>query len=185
MKKVFSVLFLSLFTFSFSHAAISDADVIAKAKIYDMNCNDYGDGPTIYVEHFVQKFKRVYQDQEEQVDYFLASCTAGAYNGSSILFMVEQEQLVPIPLSIPLFNAENEVLGFYSSIVHPELLYSEEEKSLVSFAKWRGVGDASSSGIYVFFQGEIILRSYSVDSTYDGEYNPLVIYESKVPLNSN
>ncbi|TIV72916.1 MAG: DUF1176 domain-containing protein, partial [Mesorhizobium sp.] len=43
--------------------------------------------------------------------------------------------------------------------------------------KWRGVGDASSSGTYLFRNGDFSLVQYDVDASYDGEINPQTIID--------
>ena len=50
-----------------------------------------------------------------------------------------------------------------NSIVDPKTL------SVLSFDKWRGVGDASSSGRWLFKDGEFILSTFGVHASYDEE----------------
>jgi hypothetical protein len=49
--------------------------------------------------------------------------------------------------------------------------YDPASKTLTSFSKWRGVGDASSTGTYIFRDGTFTLVKYDVDASYDGEIN--------------
>jgi hypothetical protein len=60
--------------------------------------------------------------------------------------------------------------------------YEESTQSISMGAKWRGVGDASSSGTWVFRNGSFTLQDYEVDPTYDGEINPISIYKDGVPV---
>ena len=55
--------------------------------------------------------------------------------------------------------------------------YDDTSKSLQFFAKWRGVGDASSSGSYLFRDGDFTLTKYDVDASYDEEINPETILD--------
>ncbi|MGO4843166.1 DUF1176 domain-containing protein, partial [Rhizobiaceae sp. 2RAB30] len=48
---------------------------------------------------------------------------------------------------------------------------------LMSHAKWRGVGDASSTGTYIFREGTFTLVKYDVDASYDGEINPETVLD--------
>ena len=43
--------------------------------------------------------------------------------------------------------------------------FDEQERSLTSFNKWRGIGDASSSGKWIFRDGDFTLVHYEVDPT--------------------
>jgi hypothetical protein len=55
--------------------------------------------------------------------------------------------------------------------------YDEATKSIMSNAKWRGVGDASSAGTWIFRDGEFALVRYDVDASYDGEINPEPVFD--------
>ena len=43
--------------------------------------------------------------------------------------------------------------------------FDEQERSLTSFNKWRGIGDLSSSGKWIFRDGDFTLVHYEVDPT--------------------
>ena len=47
--------------------------------------------------------------------------------------------------------------------------YSAETKSIDSSSKWRGIGDASSIGRWIFRDGDFTLVKYEVDAAYDGK----------------
>ena len=55
--------------------------------------------------------------------------------------------------------------------------YDEATMSITSNAKWRGVGDASSAGTWIFRDGEFTLVRYDVDASYDGEINPETVLD--------
>ncbi|WP_342587146.1 DUF1176 domain-containing protein [Kumtagia ephedrae] len=55
--------------------------------------------------------------------------------------------------------------------------YDDASKSITSAAKWRGVGDASSSGTWMFRDGTFTLVRYDVDASYDGEINPETVLD--------
>ena len=55
--------------------------------------------------------------------------------------------------------------------------YDEDTKTITSYSKWRGVGDASSAGTWIFRNGEFALVKYEVDASYDGEINPETVID--------
>ena len=69
------------------------------------------------------------------------------------------------------------MIGYRSA---PELInsdYDEATQSIHAFAKWRGIGDASSVGKWIFRGGEFSLVRYEVDASYDEEINPQVVVD--------
>ena len=50
-------------------------------------------------------------------------------------------------------------------------------RTVTSHSKWRGLGDASSSGQWLFHNGRFILKSYDADASYDGEINPQTVLD--------
>jgi hypothetical protein len=50
--------------------------------------------------------------------------------------------------------------------------YDPATLSITTFAKWRGVADASSNALYIFRNGRFSLIKYEVDASYDEEINP-------------
>ena len=55
--------------------------------------------------------------------------------------------------------------------------YDEKERSLTSFNKWRGIGDVSSSGKWIFRDGDFALVHYEVDPTENEEMDPQPVIE--------
>ena len=55
--------------------------------------------------------------------------------------------------------------------------YDEATRSITSYAKWRGLGDASSSGTWMFRDGTFTLVKYEVDASYDEEINPETVLD--------
>jgi hypothetical protein len=50
--------------------------------------------------------------------------------------------------------------------------YDPQTRTISSTNKWRGVGDAASSGAWMFRNGAFTLVKYDVDASYDGEVDP-------------
>lgn len=118
-------------------------------------------------------------------------CFSGAYN-ISYVYMLETEAdgLMPVHFAAPDFRPvyenddyEAKVLridtsGFLTErvVVNPD--FDAASGTLTSAGKWRGIGDASSSGTWRFLEGNFVLVHYEVDASYDGEINPTVIFDA-------
>jgi len=50
--------------------------------------------------------------------------------------------------------------------------YDPEARTIASTNKWRSAGDASSSGLWMFRNGDFTLVQYDVDASYDGKEDP-------------
>jgi hypothetical protein len=117
-------------------------------------------------------------------------CTRAAYNESHVYFMKNTfEELQPLAFAEPTIHVEYEnedsegkvlavkIIGLES---HNQLVNSEIDavkKVVTSYSKWRGVGDASSSGRWILKNGNFVLSTYDVDASYDGEINPKTVLD--------
>ena len=116
-------------------------------------------------------------------------CGTGAYN-VSIVYLVDDGYDGPRPATFAeprlAIDYEDEgqtrlrdmsVDGFGASfrLVNPD--YDPETHTIRSASKWRGLGDASSSGTWRFEDGRFVLERYEADPTYDGEITPRVVFE--------
>jgi hypothetical protein len=52
-----------------------------------------------------------------------------------------------------------------AELVNPD--FDPKTNTIFMGAKWRGLGDAWSSGEWAFVEGEFVLKAFSVDPTYD------------------
>lgn len=133
--------------------------------------SEYGDGPqtaTLYKFH----------------------CDSGAYNVISVWYL-QREFTAPEPLAFaePRYDVVYEngdsdgavldvrVDGFtaQATLVNSEFDPAAVAISAVSF--WRGVGDASSRGVWTFDDGMFVLKRYEIDGSYDGEVNPVLVVD--------
>jgi len=129
-------------------------------------------------------------DPDKETRLFHFSCSAAAYNESSVYYMtdelsdVQQLQFAEPKMDIRYENNDSDgkllgmsIIGFQTSgwATNPE--YNEETKTITTFNKWRGIGDASSSGTYLFRNGDFSLVQYDVDASYDGEENPQTVVD--------
>ncbi|MHB2264912.1 DUF1176 domain-containing protein [Aliihoeflea sp. PC F10.4] len=116
---------------------------------------------------------------------FRFACNFGAYNVTHIYMMSTGDgSAEPVYFAVPELDIryENDDMeaGLQEMtqigwITRAELVNSEydaDTQAITTNEKWRGVGDASSSGRWIFRYGAFSLVEYSVDPTYDGEINP-------------
>ncbi len=120
---------------------------------------------------------------------FIFPCFYGAYNFSSVFYRFDManDGISQLHFAVPEYefeylDASNErtgpirLTGFGTSNVLTNPYFDEKTNSLNSFARWRGLADASSSGRWQFENGKFVLRSFDVDATYDGMINPVRIF---------
>jgi len=146
----------------------------------------------------IYKFTFNYDDEDfppRSFRLYEFSCTAGAYNFGSVFYGADDyNDIRQIQFAMPVFDVSRQsedfesavtgikVTGFtaYDILISAE--FDPETKTITSFSKWRGLADASSSGSWVFKNGQFVLESYDVDASYDGKMNPVRIYgKGKAP----
>ncbi len=121
-------------------------------------------------------------------------CYLGAYNESSVFYSAnEYGEIMQIHFAFPEFDVtylddQDKILdqitqeGFSTYHALTNSNFDESVQTLYSHSSWRGIGDASSAGEWLFVRGRFILQNYDIDPTYDGEINPIRIYgEGKAP----
>ena len=144
-------------------------------------------------DDYTLKFRYSYEDPdalETETRLFRFWCRNGAYNEVHVyLFADAIGELRVLNFATPELDIRYEnddaegkvediyVIGYRSA---PELInsdYDEATQSIHAFAKWRGIGDASSVGKWIFRGGEFSLVRYEVDASYDEEINPQVVVD--------
>ncbi len=131
---------------------------------------------------------------EEEVTLIRIYCMSGAYNISHSYYIQRDfEGLTPLAFAAPVVDPQYEngdydgkllsvpVTGMNTSLVLVNSDFDPESRTITSYAKWRGIGDASSSGTWEFREGEFVLAHYEVDASYDGEINPETILDYTQP----
>lgn len=125
----------------------------------------------------------------EDVTLIRIWCMAGAYNETHAYYMhTEFNGLMPVAFASPRHHADYEnddsldgaliglkVTGMNAGTLLVNSDFDPETRTISSFSKWRGIGDASSSGTWVFDDGEFTLMQYDIDASYDGEINPQTV----------
>ena len=133
-------------------------------------------------------------DPERQARLFRFPCGSGAYNTMEVYYFADdtgemrQLQFATPELDIHYenddFEGKVEAVNIIGYRVDDQLInseYSPETKSIESFNKWRGVGDASSIGRWIFRDGNFSLVKYDVDAAYDGEIHHETVLDYDTP----
>lgn len=127
----------------------------------------------------------------EEVTLFRVWCMSGAYNVNHAYYILtEFEGLMPLTFATPTFetvygesgdvDAPPESLtltGMGTSNFLVNSVFDSETLTISSTSYWRGIGDASSAGTWVFEDGEFTLVRYDIDASYDGEVNPETVID--------
>ena len=130
------------------------------------------------------KFKYADSEEERQATLYKFNCITGAYNTGEVYYLendygeFRQLQFAEPDLDIRYDDPGEEtklksmtIIGYETTDQLVNSFYDDKEMSLTSFNKWRGIGDISSTGKYVFRNGDFALVHYDVDPTEDGEMN--------------
>lgn len=127
------------------------------------------------------------------VTIYRFACNLGAYNTQEV-YLVNRgwEGLTPVAFAAPRFDAmfendddENgalisiEITGFSAWPILVNSTINPKTGDIEAVSYWRGIGDASSFGVWRRDGEDYVLDYYAVDPSYDGEINPveLVNYE--------
>ncbi|MDX8464719.1 DUF1176 domain-containing protein [Mesorhizobium sp. VK23B] len=129
-------------------------------------------------------------EPERETRLFRFFCSMAAYNESAVYYIyddvsgVRQLQFASPELDIRYENNNSEgkvegihIIGFQTDDQLVNSDYDDKTKTITSMNKWRGVGDASSTGTYLFRNGNFSLVQYDVDASYDGEINPETVLD--------
>ncbi len=112
-------------------------------------------------------------------------CFQGPYNEGSVYFGVDEYlEISHIQFARPAYDVvrkkdefegpvlEINITGFEVTDQIINASFDAQTGTIYSFSKWRGPGDVSSAGKWVFEQGKFILKRFDVDASYDGKRNP-------------
>jgi hypothetical protein len=134
------------------------------------------------------------EQPERQARLFRFYCGAGAYNETHVYYQYDETnglrelQFATPELDIRYENDDFEgkvdgitIIGYQADEKLVNSFYDEASQSITSASKWRGVGDASSTGNWMFRNGEFTLVKYDVDASYDGEINPETVLDFLTP----
>lgn len=127
-------------------------------------------------------------DRKARLFRFL--CGHGAYNSNEVYYLADdfggfrQLQFAEPELDIRYASDDPDgklesvsIIGYRTADMLVSSSFDAETGTLQSFAKWRGVGDASTVGAWLFRGGTFSLTKYDVDASYDGEVNPETVLD--------
>ncbi|WP_265519571.1 DUF1176 domain-containing protein [Nitratireductor luteus] len=157
------------------------------ATLYDGVC-PAGQSEPGAPESYTIRFNYPYDEADapkREARLFRFFCGRGAYNENHAYFLAnEDNEVLPLRFAVPELDIRYEnddtsapvedlrIIGYSASDLLVNSSYDPETLTITSHAKWRGVGDASSSGTWLFRSGTFQLVKYDVDASYDGEINP-------------
>ncbi|GAA4534545.1 DUF1176 domain-containing protein [Chelativorans composti] len=128
---------------------------------------------------------------DEELDLFRFFCYRGAYNEVHA-YLVRSDltgSIVPLAFATPELEITYEdddsekpatdirIVGYQAENMLVNSDYDPDSMTITSHSKWRGLGDAFSSGTWLFRQGKFTLVKYEVDPSYDGEINPVTVLD--------
>ncbi len=165
--------------------------------LYANNCVSLFPGETPSKPEIFE-FTFNYEDEDyppRPYTLFQYLCFQGAYNQGFVYFGVDDyDEIARLQFAVPTFDVTNEtddyqspvtdiaVTGFMATDSITNAYFDLETKTIISFSKWRGLGDAFSAGEWAFEGGNFVLKAYDVDADYDGQRQPTRIYgEGKSP----
>lgn len=131
------------------------------------------------------------QVDDEEITLIRIWCMSGAYNVLHAYYTYRAyEGLMPLSFAVPNIRTPEdteesrsadfggvELLGMDGTTILTNSEFDPETRNITEHSLWRGVGDASSSGLWAFNDGEWTLVVYEVDASYDGQVNPHAIVD--------
>jgi len=159
--------------------------------------NRVEDNGFVEPEIFDMKFNYLYEEEgsaKSELTLFIFPCLVGAYNFASVFYSYEEslDQISQLHFAVPEYQfdylddtyetaGEIELSGFSATqfLFNPN--FNEETNSIFSISKWRGMADASESGLWKLLDGKFVLQYYDVDATYDYNRNPIRVFGEGQP----
>jgi len=147
-----------------------------------------GDAPQAHAIGFRHSYDAE-EDPERTAHLFRFFCFGGAYNEIHVYFLADDDGAIsPLHFAEPHYEMDYEgesdetvtavtIDGFSTTAQLFNSGYDPETRTITAHSLWRGVGDASSRGTWVFADGGFRLVRYEVDASYDGEINPQTIVD--------
>lgn len=182
---------LAVFALSASASAQDAKETFRQA--FSGSC--YFDDDSSYEEAFPAQqwtltWQEEYSESPSTATLYQFFCFAGAYN-VNFVYMIETEYdgLIPLGFAAPYYDVKyvNDayddaveditVRGFTTQLMLTNSRFDPDTETIENHAFWRGLGDASSSGRWVFDKGQFVLKTYDVDASYDEEINPVRVIE--------
>jgi Protein of unknown function (DUF1176) len=151
--------------------------------------------PDIYPLSYRESYAAA-NDPPTTLTLFRFACGAGAYNTFEAYYLADDiNGIQRLSFAEPNYDfkyadEENAKLtsmafkGFSTTNLPVNSEFDPATNTISTFSKWRGIGDASSTGTWVFDHGIFILKDYEIDPTYDGEMNPVTVVKDGMMVES-
>jgi len=129
-------------------------------------------------------------EPDKHATLYRFQCRYGAYNSNEVFYFADdtgdfrQLQFAEPDLDIHYVDPDTEtkvesinIIGYTTTDMLVNSEFSPETKTLNTFNKWRGMGDASSMAEYLFRDGNFVLVKYEVDPTTNEEIDPQTVLD--------
>ncbi|WP_196258461.1 DUF1176 domain-containing protein [Pelagibacterium limicola] len=136
-------------------------------------------------ENWTLTWEDEYTYMERSIELHQFFCSSGAYNVNLVFYVIDPvDGPMPVSFAVPDFDVRYvdddldgavesiDLQGFRTQSMLTNPTFDPETQTITDHVLWRGIGDASSSGSWVWSRGGFVLKSYEVDASYDGEINP-------------
>jgi Protein of unknown function (DUF1176) len=135
-------------------------------------------------DSFTLTYRQSGSNDTATAQLFRFPCSRAAYNESHVYLLRSGiEPLQPLALAQPDmvidYQDENSatltsmaVKGFSTSLEAVNSDFDARTQTILTFSKWRGIGDAATSASHVFADGRFVLWRFQVDPTFDEQINP-------------
>lgn len=164
------------------------------ASAYDGYCmrDAFADAATADPEEYTLTFRPSWSGEDgsdETFRLFRYFCSRGAYNEAHVYLMAGYDGEVEIvSFAVPDMDIRYagdgdtelesmELQGYGTRIRMTNSEFDPETRELSAHGKWRGLGDASDSGLWIFRDGGFQLVRFEIDPTYDDEINPQTVFD--------
>lgn len=193
LRRTLPFLFAIAASAAYGQDAAGDAPLADKAKALfsataASTCDADGSDPEIHAIGFRYSYDAE-EDPERTATLFRFFCFSGAYNEIHVYVIADDEGTVaPLHFAEPQYDVryagdadetveEIVITGFTAASQLVNSGYDPETRTITAHPQWRGLGDASSHGVWRFADGGFRLVRYEVDASYDGEMNPQVLVD--------
>ena len=133
-------------------------------------------------------------DPEQMLRLYRFPCGMGADNSVEVYYLRDAEgtlgqlQFATPELDFRYVGGDPEgavksltIVGYKAADQLVNSDYSQATRTIVSADKWRGLGDASSNGTWLFRDGTFPLVRYDVDASEDGKIDPQTVFDVDTP----
>lgn len=179
-----------------SPAELADRVIALHRAIHRSDCNLIDDQrplleraqPEIHELRFRYGYESA-DDPEHKATLFRFSCATYAYNVSEAYYLANAYgEIEPVAFAEPELDITYEtdanekvksmtIAGFNTALLLVNSEFDAENRTITSYSKWRGLGDAFSAGTWKFADGRFTLSNYAVDAAYDGEPEPVELLD--------